>query len=154
MIDEKHISISSDPEREDTNNFSLDTLEWMRGEEAFLFNKIDFIHVSDKILSSLFVKKDLIVTFYLCVKYTAKDIKEFVRDGIQRCNKSLVKKWENDSAQRILDSMHKDAAQLVLITYRFMGLTKTLISLLAGESKDKNMKAVFYVDLIGCVWTR
>ena len=95
IIEQNYASIPSDPSREDANIFALPTLQWIHDNESLRFNTMDFTHVSDKIITALFAKsKTTIISFPLSIRHNARAIREFLRDGVQRHNKSLVKKRE------------------------------------------------------------
>ena len=108
---------------------------------------MDFTHVADSTISALFMKdQSTIIAFPLSIRHNTRSIREFLRDGIQRNNKSLVKKRESDSAIMILTCMHNPSRLgsphawvgiSVSSSHACMGLTKEFVFKSRGHAKDE-----------------
>ena len=109
----------------------------MRDNKSFWFNSFDFIHIPDKVLSLLFLKDNSrIVTFPLTTRLNPREIREFVREGINRSNKIFIKKKEEDLAQKIISPTCLDTR--TSSPNIFMGMTKNCIFIPKGQSSDQN----------------
>ena len=108
---------------------------------------MDFTHIADSTISALFMKaQSTIIAFPLSVRHNTQSICEFLRDDIQRNNKSLVKKRESDSAIMILTCMHNPSRLgsphtwvgiSVSSSHACMGLTKEFVFKSRGHAKDE-----------------
>ena len=111
-------------------------LEWIRDNEPIRFNTMDFIHCSDELLSELFIRTGQVHSFPFIARKTSRSIREYVRDGIQRSNKTLIRKRESDSEKLVASLLHNQSTHIS--SFKCMGLTKSIVIYSKGILDDEN----------------
>ena len=148
VISDNYSSISIENSKEDATSFSINQLQWMMEfDKRRIDYGLDFLHMSDKDIFSLFwTKKGVTPSLHIPFTHrrSAPKIREFFRTvGMQQ--KPVIKKCEEDSVLSIYKLLRLESTKSNIFTSRLsstdgicMGVDQHIILSTAGQSDDNN----------------